>query len=313
MSNKPLFISLFFCFFANAFIHAQTDDNQQANPTSYWLKGKIAQSEFEIQLSPTNTTDELVSLSGQYYYLSSLKPLPITGKFFVKEKRLILYRTENNTVKETFEIDNFDGKTGAGSWSKADKKQPCWVEHIKGIDQKIFLSKAKQLFPFIIQKYEGETLHLFSSLPDADDKKWENFSQECEDYNLAQYAKASNIQFDCSATQSNTTFGIQVIPNTKLPTLLCYNFSNGFYMLEENGSCQYQLSVQVFEYRNNNWVSIYQQNLLDKSIPANGCWHYSNLLTASNKISLLHAPSTEPNDTKTLRWEWNGKTFQTLK
>ncbi len=127
-----------------------------ARPSSVTLLGQIDyQYDIEATLVKGEKKDGITQLEGSYHYKNSDKIIPLTGRFFNRENKIILEHLEHGVVEECFQgLCTSSLKKSGGTWTK-EKGEPLRFEF-----QNIEFTPAYKLFIAALD-------HLLTSYPKA--------------------------------------------------------------------------------------------------------------------------------------------------
>lgn len=296
-------LSFIVCLFILSFANAQ-----EAEPFSFWWRGNIAGAAFEMQvnLNFSKESEGCVSLSGEYFYLSTFKPMAVEGKYCPAAKTLIIRRNdENGLPKETFTFPNFDGKKAVGTWTKDNRAEVVEIETVASKERSLFLDKVVDLEKANWLVRVEQSAKMAYDIPN--DANMEG------DYSFAFYARGVRIATLFSGTYMGIQNIYQILPEEQELTMM-YVYSTEDFRLEFDDAgeevtgsrCDYMLRAEIWRYTNEKWVLLYSDNLFDISQESAGCGVFY-AISSSKSIAFLG-----DND-KPLIWDWNGKELKQRK
>lgn len=275
---------------SSSFVYAQ--EIQEIEPFSYWIKGKIGESRFEMQFNLDFSVGKegCFPLSGSYYYLSSSSGVDVVGEYCPITHKLSIRKMKDGAIVEIFELE-FDSKKGSGIWSINGKSQPVEIETITQKDKLILLEKMAAL--------SGKKLVLNK---ETNKIGFSASANESKQNYISFYARGSALHYRESGQYDRSLLAFQILPDENALTLAHIYSYVGFDENEEP-NCKYQLFAAVWRYADGQWKKISDQKLINTT---NGTWNCDkyDLVTIQGKKLILHNV-----DDKALVWEWNGSSF----
>lgn len=283
-------------------LHAQEEEPSYREPFSFWWRGKIGSAAFEMKVNLDFSAEKngCVPLSGDYYYPSVLKKMPIEGEYCPGTRTLTILRKEEGKIKESFSFSGFDGKRGIGIWHKENKEESVEIEQIIHKDRLLLLEKMVD-----------------EKLPEAD-LAWEEgtskmavLAEVMPESSITGYARGAYLEVFSQEDYSEYQCTFQLLPNETNLTLACFRYHYAYTPYWENDQDEdpddrwmYSLSVSVWQYANGAWKTIVNDKTLAADTVEDPLLALRDFLSTATTVSLEKEPG------KRVIWDWTGKEFK---
>ncbi len=285
-----------FVFFVTTSFLLQAQTPEFVMPFSYWLKGKIGNSDFEMlfNMSFDQKNTPCASVQGKYFYPSMMKSIEFKGNYCYNDKTLKL-DCENG---EKFDFTIFDGKIGSGTWEKDGKRQNLTAQTISTKERQTFVDFVASQ----IKDGSSASEQILTIIKD------ENYGEQCP--NVESYARGAHIAFGCAFEYENNYSGFFLLPDSAVLQVLEIQHNNAYTpeYNEKGEQIPYHstsLAYSVYEYKSDKWTLKNSAELYKKDKLSDGAEMLFDLLVASN--GTICVTSSQNNTETRLRWQWDGK------
>ncbi|MCP4437428.1 MAG: hypothetical protein GY810_00490 [Aureispira sp.] len=140
----------------------EVDEGNVIRASSYSFTGNIGEgAAVEMRLDVDSYEGNCISVKGEYWYLSSKKPMQLEGEICFEEQTVVLKRMKEGKVRETFEgVFTTQLEKIIGTWEKMGKEEVLEFELTNGLN-----AKGLKLFAFALE--EGLTGEVSAESPSA--------------------------------------------------------------------------------------------------------------------------------------------------
>ena len=299
MTVRPYLYILLLVVSFQAFAWAQ-------NPTSktlyVWFAGTIQDTTFELQLYVAQTATDSQLVEGKCFFAQAPKPYPVTGWYEPRTKKWTLTYNQSFQTTAHFIFERYNGKKAKGFHQIGTKSNPASIRLMPAISPKLLDSQIETQITAPLndtsstslrrRKIQGNrTAWSYEAIQSASARSFSPYSEALSDLDFA----------------TDNRYRIQSIPFQKYPTLLVYK--SRFHLTQpKDYKGSFSLEVKIIYYHRKTWHTLQDTTLVKTDWTDKiGTNPYQKVFISSQHIYLGNGLDNF------LRWEWNGKTFQTLK